>query len=516
MTGVSIESLGLHRSVASSEERLRALIDAAPVGIIESDARGNARWWNATASRLLGWRTPDSGEPPEWPSDVTDQLSDMWADLLSGRPVSAREFSAGLASRERIISAAVTVLPSARNEASVLSLLDDITDQQELREEVRHAHRMELRGQVASSVAHDFNNLITLISGYAEMLGREVADRDRANSLVHDILTTSQRAASLTTQLQSLGRTTTNTKTTVDVSAALASNAEVLERIMGNSVAVVWELDTVPTPVHVDPNLFEQMILNLAINARDAMPDGGTLTVSSARTVLTDAEARERSVSPGPVVRLRISDTGYGMDDATLQRCFEPLFTTKGPYRGTGMGLASARRFVDESGGSIRAESEIGRGTTFDIVLPGLEITPRVLTPPSEHQSSLNATVLVVEDDPVLRRMVVQVLSRHGLTLLDASSGEDALALMTASEQVDLLITDMDLGAISGLDVARSYTTRWPNGALIVMSGRPLAHIVSEFPESSAQFLPKPFRPTHLVEVAVGALTHHQETGSNR
>ncbi len=516
MTGVSIESLGLHRSVASSEERLRALIDAAPVSIIETDGAGSPRWWNATASRLLSWSSPEVSRTPQWPDDVRRELSTMWEDLLSGRAVPAREFSTTLASRDRIISAAVTVLPSASNEASLLSLLDDITDQQELREEVRHAHRMELRGQVASSVAHDFNNLITLISGYAEMLGREVTGQDRASSLVRDIVTTSQRAASLTTQLQSLGRTTTNSKTSLDVSSALASNAEVLERILGSTVTVVWELDTVPTPVLVDANLFEQMVLNLAINARDAMTEGGTLTISSARMTLGDNEARERSVAPGPVVRLRMSDTGHGMDEATLQRCFEPLFTTKGPYRGTGMGLASARRFVDESGGSIRAESTLGRGTTFDIILPALD-EPAPLTPVTRAaHASLHASVLVVEDDPVLRRMVVQVLSRHGLTLSESASGEEALALVAHSTDVDLLITDVDLGAVSGLDVAREFARHRPHAPVIVMSGRPLAHVTAEFPEGIAQFLPKPFRPTQLVDATVEALTKNYVEGSKR
>jgi signal transduction histidine kinase/ActR/RegA family two-component response regulator len=440
----------------------------------------------------------------------------MWDELLKGDTVASREFSAPLASRDRIISAAVTVLPRSGNEASILSLLDDITDQQELREEIRHAHRMELRGQVASSVAHDFNNLITLISGYAEMLSKEVADREKAVALVRDITSTSQRAASLTTQLQSLGRTTTNSTTDIDVSSALASNAEVIERIMGSSVMVVWELDTVPTPVRVDANLFEQMILNLAINARDAMADGGTLTISCALTELTEDEALARSQNPGDVVRIRISDTGHGMDDETLRRCFEPLFTTKGPYRGTGMGLASARRFVDESGGSIRAESAVGVGTTFDIVLPALATSPVIPSPRPELLASLHATVLVVEDDPVLRRMTVQVLSRHGLTLIDAASGSDALDIIENANDIDLLITDVDLGAVSGLDVAHGFSRRWPKRPLVVMSGRPLGHVTSEFAEGSAEFLPKPFRPTQLVDTVVSALARRHDAGSKR
>ncbi len=507
MTGAAIESLGLHRSIASSEERLRALINAAPVGIIESDASGGPRWWNATASRLLGWDSPEHGIAPEWPPRVHHELSSMWDELLRHGTVPAREFSALLASRDRVVSAAVTVLPSATTEASLLSLLDDITDQQELREEVRHAHRMELRGQVASSVAHDFNNLITLIAGYAEMLGREVTDQERAASLVRDIATTSQRAASLTTQLQSLGRTTEHFSTDIDLSSALASNAEVLERIMGNLVTVVWELDTVPTPVKVDANLFEQMVLNLAINARDAMPNGGTLTISSVLTTLSEQEAREHSMSPGNVVRLRITDTGNGMDEMTLQRCFEPLFTTKGPYRGTGMGLASARRFVDESGGSIRATSTLGEGTTFDILLPALDSSPPPTTAPNELRASLHATVLVVEDDPVLRRMVVQVLTRHGLTILESSAGDDALEDIELTEHIDLLITDVDLGAVNGLDVAHSFLRRWPQSPVIVMSGRPVAHRIEELDTDASLFLAKPFRPTQLVDATVTALS---------
>lgn len=509
MTGVTIEALGLHRSVAASEERLRVLVDAAPVAIVETDVTGNARWWNATAQRLLGWPRHDDGVVrASWPEEIAVELRDMWNDLLTGREVPGREFSIKLGDRERVLAAAVTVLPTAATEASVLTLLDDITDQQELREELRHAHRMELRGQVASSVAHDFNNLITLISGYAEMLTRQVAGDGRGEALVRDILTTSQRAASLTAQLQSLGRTTATTKSAVDIGAALTSNAEVLERIMGSQITIDWRLASQTPAVTVDANMLEQMVLNLAINARDAMSDGGTLTITTKQYAANDPLTSTRLRAVGTAaVQLLVSDTGHGMDEPTRLRCFEPLFTTKGPYKGTGMGLASARRFVDDCGGSILVHSTVGVGTTFDIVLPasGEQIALTVATPQAAH---LEATVLLCEDDAALRRMALQVLSRHGLTVLEAVSGEDALELMKTYEgHLDLVVTDMDLGEMSGLHVALSLRNERPDLLVLIMSGRAVAEVISEFPMGTATFLAKPFRPTQLVDEVVSLLS---------
>ncbi len=515
LAATSLESLELSRTIQDNEARLRILVDAAPIGIVESDSTGSVRWWNRSASRLLRWPDFNAADtaPVTWPSDVGRALSSLWSELLAGGVRDTHEFTARIGTRERLVASSAAVLPSGGGAPRLLTLLDDITDQRELREEVRHAHRMELRGQVASGVAHDFNNLITLILGYTELLSREV-DGDKSSGLIRDIQAVSARASTLTAQLQSIGRTSEPAPVRLDIGAALSSNAEVLERIMGSKNTIEWALANDAAPVMIDADLFEQMVLNLSINARDAMPEGGTLTFATATRHLVDEAVDRPPLPAGDYVVLTIADTGIGMDDDTMARCFEPLFTTKGPFNGTGLGLASARRLVEESGGAISCASQLGVGTTFTIWLPVPSSSPTSndSANPSDvaptTRARLDATILLVEDDPGLRRLAVQVLQRNGLVVHEAASAEEALERrQLLSDPLDLLVSDVVLPAMTGDELAARLQRDQPDLSVLLMSGTASANVLDSLAPDTAAFLAKPFKPSTLVDEVMTLLS---------
>ncbi|MGC8510638.1 MAG: ATP-binding protein, partial [Acidimicrobiales bacterium] len=385
----------------------------------------------------------------------------------------------------------------------------------------RHATTMETRGQVASTIAHDFNNLLTLITGYAEVLEGQVTSSESAG-LVRAIQVTAARAAALTAQLQSIGRTHEGRPVVVDPRAALGANADVLERVLGPAIALTWSWAPSIGRVRVDPDQLEQVLLNLAINARDAMPDGGRLSITvdevdhDDRGGDADDDDREDGGRParrGRDVRVRVVDTGVGMDEETRQRCFEPLFTTKGPLSGTGMGLASAKRTIEESGGSIRVDSRPGAGTTVEFVLPVVDepldepaVVDASAPAPTTAPRGRSAAVLLVEDDEALRRLVGAVLRRHGHRVFDAPGVEEARALVAArDEPFELLVSDVVLGEGRGDELARALRAAQPGLAILLTSGSADATVLGDL-AAPAAFLAKPFKPSQVIDEVVALL----------
>jgi nitrogen-specific signal transduction histidine kinase len=380
-------------------------------------------------------------------------------------------------------------------------LVDDVTDHRELKAEVHHAQQMEIRGRVASSVAHDFNNLLTLISGYAEILSKDLSGDERSLEMVKDIQSTSSRASMLTAQLQSIGRTQSLEPVVLDPVAALQSNAEVFDRIVGADIESRWSLNANAGAIRVDAGQFEQMMLNLAINARDAMPSGGELRVS-VEPVTVDVEASdELHVAPGDYVAIVVADSGVGMDEETRQHCFDTFFTTKGPFKGTGLGLAAARRLVEGSGGAITCESAQGVGTTFKIFFPVSHES--IIEEPvvaSHERPRGSATVLVADDDDDLRRLMVQVLSRNGYEVLVAESGEEALDVVRDFDgAIDLLVSDVEMSELTGPELAAALQRANPSLRVLLTSGTAEATVIRDLLPGSSAFLPKPFRPSALI-----------------
>ena len=507
MASTALGAVQLSRTIQHSETRWRILVETAPIGIVEIDGESRVSWWNQGAARIFAW--PDYDEPSRsdqvlFPHDILGALDTLWADVQSGRFASGRELGdVEIRGRRRDLTASAVLLPSGEGETrSILVLVDDVTNHRELKSELRHAHQMEIRGQVASSVAHDFNNLLTLISGYAEILSGGDGLDERASQMVREIQATASRASSLTEQLQSIGRTKAPEPVVLDPESAISSIGEVLERIVGADIAVIWSFAENVGNVRVDADQFEQMVLNLALNARDAMPDGGQLSISVASHEIDGDQAYTLNVTSGNYVHISVTDTGMGMDEATRERCFEPLFTTKGPFEGTGLGLAAARRLIQDSAGSIECRSEVNRGTTFDVYLPVVHepsaIEPALAQTPPVHRP---ATILLAEDDDGLRRLVVQTLERNGYLVLEANSGELALELARDFEgTIDILLSDVVMALISGNDLALALQAANPRLGVVLMSGTADEKVLEGLLPNTSAFLAKPFRPSALVE----------------
>ncbi len=509
MASTTLGARELSRSIEASETRLQILLDAAPAGIIEVDLEGRIQWWNSAATRLFEWPpyVVDSTEVATFPDGATAGLATLRSDVLGGALTSIRDLvGVEIKGRRRDLTASAALLPSNDDGVStILMLVDDVTDLRQLKAEMHHAQQMEIRGRVASSVAHDFNNLLTLISGYAEILAKELVADPKYLAMVKDIQSTASRASMLTAQLQTVGRAPSLEPQVLDPIAVLQSNAEVLERILGEEISLHWSLDDTGGVVLVDPGQFEQMILNLAINARDAMPDGGELRIGVGPIEadrLRRMPRRDAQVDTGKYVAITVADSGIGMDEETRAHCFDPFFTTKGPFNGTGLGLAGARRLVEGSGGVIRCRSELGVGTTFEIILPTTDepvAEPTVMTVATRPRGS--ATVLVAEDDASLRQLMVRVLSRNGYEVLVAESGERALEVAAAHEgRIDLLVTDVVMLDVSGPQLAAALQAVTPSLRVLVTSGTADASILGQLNPGTGSFLAKPYKPSALID----------------
>lgn len=515
MTASAIAEVRLRQGVHASEARWRALVDAAPIGIVESERDATVLWWNKAAATILSWPSFEGAVAPvvEFPDALAEALGELWTNTRRGQSLRG-DLSASVSGRRRELRASVTSLEIAGDgHERLLTLLDDVTDEHEMQAELRVARGGEIRAQVASSVAHDFNNLLTLITGYSEMLASSLSD-DGALELVRDIQATTSRASQITQQLQSIGRTQAREASVVDVRRLVESNAEVIEHIVGSNVSVSRDLNDAPN-VLIDADQFEQVLLNLVINARDAMPSGGHLRLEVDTLSLPDADAAESSYA-----RLRVSDTGTGMDDETLERCFEPFFTTKGPFKGTGMGLASARRLVEASGGRIVASSVEGEGTTFEIILPATSrVATQAPTSVDAPREGVEATVLVAEDDDALRRLIVQVLRRAGYLVLEGENGAEAMAAARANDfDVDVVVGDVDMPVMGGVELVLTLQARLPSLVALVISGHAGVSALEDLAPRSAAFLAKPFRPSELVDAVNDLLARQRPkvSGSDR
>ncbi len=387
-----------------------------------------------------------------------------------------------------------------------------------LEEQLRQAQKMEAVGRLAGGIAHDFNNLLTVITGNVEMC-LDLAARDRnLRAYLDEIGHASRRAASLTAQLLAYSRRQILQPRIVNLGSLVAGMVGMLQRLLGEDVSIHTRLPEALGMVRVDPGRIEQVIMNLAINSRDAMPQGGILTIQTSDVVLGEEDARElRGAPPGQYMLLSISDTGTGMDTATLERLFEPFFTTKETGKGTGLGLATVYGIVKQSEGHIACESEVGRGTTFRIYLP------RVRTDPAESEQAEittasprggQETILLVEDDEPVRRLVTSVFEARGYTVLNAESGGDALAaLSTFQGAPDLLVTDVVMPGMNGKEVAREVQGRHPGISVLFISGyaeNAIAH--HGVLDPGVHFIQKPFTSAELLRKVRSILDSRSRT----
>jgi PAS domain S-box-containing protein len=364
----------------------------------------------------------------------------------------------------------------------ILGVLRDITErksaeeqQRSLESQLSQAQRMESVGRLAGGIAHDFNNLLTIILGYAAMVLEDPGGLSPdAGGHVQNIQEAGQRARDLTRQLLAFARKQTLEMKPLDMNCVVMGFEKMLQRIIGEDINVQTSLTPDIDAVAADPAQLEQVLLNLAVNARDAMPNGGILSIETANAVLDDAYAAAyHEVEPGPYVMLAVSDTGCGMTPETLAIMFEPFFTTKGPGQGTGLGLATVYGIVKQHRGHIATYSEVGHGTTFKIYLPRAAGVRQDLRVPSEHASIIGGTetILVVEDDVAVRQIAMHMLASLGYNAIQAQSGPDAVRLAAEHKTIHLLLTDVIMPDMSGYEVCMQVTKRHPNIKALYMSG---------------------------------------------
>ena len=368
----------------------------------------------------------------------------------------------------------------------------------ELERQLHQAQKMEALGLMAGGMAHDFNNMLTIIMGYAELVLSDQPADEELHRKVELILSTGERAASLTDQLLAFSRRKPAEPRPTDVNAIVRETEKMLGRLIGDNIELTLELAPDPGTVEIDPGLLEQSVVNLALNARDAMPDGGELKIATVAFEVDEVYANgDPDLRTGPYVRLEVRDTGIGMDEETLRRVFEPFFTTKARGKGTGLGLSTVHGIVKQSNGHIQVFSEVGRGTTFRILLPRVGVPVESAPQRSQAATDLRGTetVLVVEDESDLRFMVRRFLEGQGYRVLEAKDGSEALHIYERNKgQVHLLVTDVVMPKMGGQELADWLAPLRPEMKILYMSGYMATEINRRgLLDSGAAFIQKPF-----------------------
>jgi len=368
-------------------------------------------------------------------------------------------------------------------------------------EMLRHSQKMEAVGRLAGGVAHDFNNLLTAIIGYADLLRQRFADTPGARQPADLIHQAGEQAAGLTRQLLAFSRKQLLQPRVIDLNTIISNLQRLLQRIIGEHIRIVAQTDAQHPRVKADPGQIEQVIVNLGVNARDAMPRGGTLTIRTRDMELTE-ESRPAELAAGLYVALEVTDTGEGMDEETKTRIFEPFFTTKGPGKGTGLGLATVYGIVKQSHGGIVVESERGKGSTFRILLPREDgpVETAASVPVIPKSAAKDETILLVEDEDIVRQLVREILQEQGYRVLAADRGSEALRMLSEEKcEIDLLISDVVMPEMNGATVAQRVRAMCPRVRVLFVSGYSESDMADQGLEALAfQVLQKPFTPDTL------------------
>ena len=384
----------------------------------------------------------------------------------------------------------------------LVGTVQDITERRLLEDQLRQSQKMEAIGRLAGGIAHDLNNALTAIAGYAELALGEIGSDHAARADVEEIRRAAERAGSVTRQLLAFSRKQLLEPRVFDLNETIAAIARLLSRLLGADVEVQTRLSDSALPVLGDPGQVEQAVINLAVNARDAMPGGGRLVLATARETIDAGFARSHlPIAPGDYVVLRVTDSGHGMPRETQAHIFEPFFTTKAVGKGTGLGLSMVYGTLKQIGGFIFVDSEVGRGTTFGLYFPPAVIAPPApeASKPRDRERQGHETLLIVEDEPSVRNMVASALRHDGYRLLIASSAEEALTTADAHDgPIDLLLTDAMMPGKSGVELANLMAVRRPATPVIVMSGYTDETLDVPGMTEPIALLQKPFTPREL------------------
>jgi PAS domain S-box-containing protein len=461
-------------------KRLATAVEQAGEIIMITDLKGEIQYVNPAFERITGYRCVEAiGKNPRiLKSGEQDEAfyKELWATLLRDEiwfgTLTNRRKDGTLYEQDTVIS---PVRDGSGKVVNYVGVLRDNTRERRLEEQLRQSQKMEAIGTLAGGVAHDFNNLLTVIEGYSDLLLSRLGEGNPLASEVREIRKASDSASSLTRQLLAFSRMQVFQPKVLDLNGLVANVRKMLGRLIGENI----ELVTLPGEnlgrVKADPGQIEQVLLNLVVNARDAVPDGGRITIETSNVTLDESFASKQvAFRPGPYVMLTVADTGTGMDKETMSRIFEPFFTTKDTGKGTGLGLATVYGIVKQSNGYVWTYSEPGHGTTFKVHLPRVDEQPEEEAPRPQipARSSGSETVLVVEDIEMVRNLVHEVLVNYGYTVLEASDGNEALALCARlKEPIHLLVTDMMMPKMSGTELAKAVSSIRPGIRVLYMSG---------------------------------------------
>jgi two-component system cell cycle sensor histidine kinase/response regulator CckA len=497
--------------LVESERLYRSTFDAAPLGIVHMSLEGQWLRVNLRLCDLLGYSREELQslavntlvQPDEAPGEA-DALLQMAAGTLDFHTIEEKRY------RRRggdIMWGRVSMAVHRDEEGKArhfILVIEDITERRTLEARVRQASKMDAIGRLAAGVAHDFNNLLSVVLSYTEILGEDLKDDHPMRAGLDEIRGAGLRAVDLTRQLLTFSRQQVLQPKIVDLAKVISGVENMLRRLIGEDVELTANGDPALGKILVDPGQMEQLIVNLAVNARDAMPTGGRLIIETADVVLDEAYASDHvGVTPGPHVVLTVTDSGAGMDKATQARMFEPFFTTKEAGKGTGLGLATVFEVVRQSGGTIRVDSELDKGTTFKIYVPTAQrdVMASASPPPPDLRSLRGTeTILLVEDEDGVRKLTRTILRRYGYNVLEAQSGGDAFLLCEQhAATIHLLLTDMVMPRMSGRQLAERLVPLRPGMKVLYMSGYTDDVFVRKgIMDSTIAFIQKPITPEAL------------------
>ncbi|HJL14632.1 MAG TPA: PAS domain S-box protein [Sandaracinaceae bacterium LLY-WYZ-13_1] len=496
----------VERALQRTGETLTAVIEAAPVAIIRLDAEGRIRLWNGAAERIFGWGRDDLwGEPLPFADPALVE-----AVMREGRSFANLHVQRPHRDGHRL-DLSLSLAPVRDAEGALVGAVGifvDVSEERGLEAQLRQSQKMESVGRLAGGIAHDFNNMLAAILIIGHGLLEELPAHDPLRADLTDVVEAAERAAELTRQLLAFGRKQVLSPVTTDLNEQIALTTRILRRLVGEQVTLSIRPHDEPLPVLVDVTQLEQVLMNLVVNARDAMPDGGDLTVRTGTSTLREGDARPDGAPPGRYAELTVSDTGTGMDAETLQHAFEPFFTTKAEGQGTGLGLSTVYGIVRQSGGHLALESEPGRGTRARVLLPLLEegsATQTAARTERPRSAATRGTVLVVEDEDLIREAMVRVLARDGLRVLEAANAGEALLIAEEQERpIHLLVTDVVMPRVSGPRLARRLRAKQPALRVLFVTGHPRGEL--DLP-SEHDVLSKPFAPDTLLRAVRDALS---------
>ncbi|HVX65579.1 MAG TPA: ATP-binding protein, partial [Bryobacteraceae bacterium] len=477
----------LMRQLESERARLEAVLRQMPAGVIMAEApSGKLVLRNEQVEAIFRgpFRTGGMEDYLQYPAFHSDGSAYKRHEMPLARTVASGEavtneeilFTRADGSRATVLVSSVPIRNREGYVVAAMAVLHDVSERHELESQLRRSQKMEAMGRLAGGAAHDFNNLLTIIGGYGQMALDALGPKDPLRTDLEAILEASARASALTRQLLTFSRRQMVQPKTLDLNRNVTKVSRMLRRVIGEDIRLVTSLTPAQTRIRLDPAQLEQVLLNIAVNARDAMPTGGVLNINT-EVIETGANgSAPHTLEPGRYVRLSISDTGTGMTPETLSHLFEPFYTTKAKGKGTGLGLSTVYGAVKQGGGEIAVESEPGRGTTFRIYFPasGDKVRDNAAAPAAREGSAETGTetVLLVEDEPEVRRLASQMLTRQGYAVLEAGSGADALRIWKQHrDSIDLVLTDVIMPQMSGPQMVEQLKALSPEVKVLYMSG---------------------------------------------